>query len=118
MTGKGNMKMAENDDDAYAKICKEDLEYSGPPHPDERFISYRLDPEERPGKLNVRFVVRVVSGDRAKHIDADQAAAITDLLKWVREHREQQEHDQQGPAAPGRRPARPAPKPPVNASDK
>jgi hypothetical protein len=95
------------DDEAYAKICQEDLECSGPPRPGERFISYRLDPEERPGGMDVRFVVRVISGDREKEIDARQTAAIYELPKWSRERREQQERDQQGePAEPVDKPGK------------
>jgi hypothetical protein len=94
--------MPENDDDdPYARICQKDEEFSGPPGADERRISYRLTPEERPSGLDVRFVVNVVSGDRAKHIDAAQNKAIMDLLAWCRDYRQQQEQAQQDPAPPG-----------------
>jgi hypothetical protein len=90
-----------NDDEAYEKICREDLEFFGPPRAGERYISYRLAPEQRPSGLDVRFMVRVVSGDQAKHIDAVQAKAIVDLLRWCRDHREQQEALQITEAAHG-----------------
>jgi hypothetical protein len=104
-----------DDDDTYARICQGDAEFFGPPGADERRISYRLTPEERPSGLDVRFVVDVVSGDRAKHINAAQTKAIMDLLAWCRDYREQQEQAQQDqaapPAAPGPDQAAPQPDP-------
>ena len=101
--------MPYDDDEVYAKICREDAEFFGPPRADERRISYRVTPDERPGGMDVRFVINVVSGDRAKAIDAHQTEAILDLLKWAREHRQQEEHAQQDqdppPRAPAQRPA-------------
>ena len=100
-----------DDDDNYARICQEDLEFSGPPGPGERHISYRLTPAERTGGLDVRFLIKVVSGDRARHIDALQAEAVMGLLRWCRDYRQQREQagqDQATPAGPpGPDPRRP-----------
>jgi hypothetical protein len=89
--------MPENiDDDTYNKICKEDLEFLGPPGPGERFISYR-SPERAYG-VQVRFLIKVVSGNQAKHFDLIQTKAIMEYLRWCRDHRQQQdqqEHSQQ-----------------------
>jgi hypothetical protein len=103
MTGKGTPEMPGNyDDETYEKICKEDLEFFGPPGPGERYISYWLDPDERPRGLNVRFLVKVVSGNHAKARDAMQAEAILALLRWSREYRQQhgQAQDQEAPGGP------------------
>jgi hypothetical protein len=90
-----------NDDDTYARICREDLEFFGPPGPGERYISYRLTPEQRPRGLDVRFLVKVVSGRQAKVRDAMQTEAIMDLLRWCRDYRQQHEQPQdQGQDAP------------------
>jgi hypothetical protein len=79
--------------------------YFGPPRPGERLISYHLRPEDRPDGIDVRYVIRVTSGDRAKEIDARQAKAIMDVLRWYRDHHHQHEqagHGQEGPpAGPG-----------------
>jgi hypothetical protein len=40
--------------------------------------------------MKVRYKIRVVSGPRAKEIDARQAKAIMELLEWARQHRMQQ----------------------------
>jgi hypothetical protein len=101
------MRMPENnDDEIYARICQEDLEFSGPPGPGERHISYRLTPAERTGGLDVRFLVKVVSGNHAKALNAIQAKAIMDLLRWCRDYRQQQEQTHRDQAAPPGRPAR------------
>jgi hypothetical protein len=107
MTGKDTTMPAEDNG------ADEDMDFFGPPRPDERFISYRLRPEERPDGLDVRYVVKVVSGDRAKEIDARQAKAMMDLLRWCRDYRQQQEQaaqDQAGPPA-GPRPDQAATRP-------
>jgi hypothetical protein len=82
--------MPENiDDDTYNKICKEDLEFFGPPGPGERYISYR--PPERVHRVQVRMLIKVVSGNQAKHIDLIQAKAIMEYLRWCRNYRQQQD---------------------------
>jgi hypothetical protein len=52
--------------------------------------------------MKVRYKIRVVSGPRAKEIDARQAKAIMELLEWARQHRTQQANDRHpaGEAAP------------------
>lgn len=62
----------------------------GKPRPDERIISYNLRKEERPGGMKVRYKIGVVSGSRAREIDARQAKAMMELLEWVRQQRTQQ----------------------------
>ncbi|HEY2264526.1 MAG TPA: hypothetical protein VGI96_18030 [Streptosporangiaceae bacterium] len=61
-------------------------------------IAYDLRPEERPGGpdgLKVRFVVSVATGQRARVLDAKQAAAIKELLEWARDHRSESEKGQE-----------------------
>ena len=53
-------------------------------------IAYDLPPDEQPGGpdgMKVRYVVTVVTGERARELDARQAEVIWDLLKWARDHR-------------------------------
>jgi hypothetical protein len=57
----------------------------------QRVISYNFNEQERPGGLKVRVKVRVVSGKTAAAIDARQAEAIRELLRWVRQQRREQE---------------------------
>ena len=51
-----------------------------------RVISYNLREEERPAGIKVRFKIRVVTGKRAREIDARQAEAIMEVLRWARQH--------------------------------
>jgi hypothetical protein len=51
-----------------------------------RVISYNLSEEERPGGIKVRYKIRVVTGKRAEEIDARQAQAILEVLRWARQH--------------------------------
>jgi hypothetical protein len=53
-----------------------------------RIISYNIPKGERPGGIKVRFKIRVVTGKRAKEIDARQARAILEVLQWQRQHRQ------------------------------
>jgi hypothetical protein len=64
--------------------------WMGKPQPDERIISYNLRKDERPGGMKVRYKIRVVSGPRAREIEARQVEAITELLKWARQQRTKQ----------------------------
>ena len=57
-----------------------------------RVISYNVPEGQRPGGIKVRFKIRVVTGKRAKEIDARQARAIMEVLQWHRQH-----HTQTGP---------------------
>ena len=61
-----------------------------------RVISYNVPEGQRPGGIKVRFKIRVVTGKRAKEIDARQARAIMEVLQWHRQH-----HTQTGTEAPG-----------------
>jgi len=54
-----------------------------------RVISYNIPEGERPGGIKVRFKIRVVTGKRAREIDARQARAILEVLQW---QRQQQDH--------------------------
>jgi hypothetical protein len=54
-----------------------------------RVISYNLIEGERPGGMKVRYKIQIVSGPRAKEIDARQAQVIREVLEWSRKHRQQ-----------------------------
>ena len=54
-----------------------------------RVISYNVPEGQRPGGIKVRFKIRVVTGKRAKEIDARQATAIMEVLQWHRQHHTQ-----------------------------
>jgi hypothetical protein len=56
----------------------------------ERVISYNLSEGERPGGMKVRYKIKIVSGPRAKEIDARQARVIREVLEWSRQHRQQE----------------------------
>ena len=75
-----------NDDDYH-----EDDDMSGPLGPGERVISYNLPREQRPDGIKVRYKIKVISGTRAKEIDARQAAAVLEVLRWTRDHPDEQE---------------------------
>jgi hypothetical protein len=79
--------MPAEDDDHY----QEDLRYLRSRYPDDRFISYVVPPGEKTGGMKVRYIIRVVSGDRAREIDARQAKAIMAVLQSVRDRRDQRE---------------------------
>jgi hypothetical protein len=49
----------------------------------QRIISYNLNEGERPEGLKVRFKVRLLGGKPAAALDARQAEAIRELLKWA-----------------------------------
>jgi hypothetical protein len=53
-----------------------------------RVISYNIPDGERPGGIKVRFKIRVVTGKRARDIDAWQARAILEVLQWHRQHQQ------------------------------
>jgi hypothetical protein len=53
-----------------------------------RIISYNLSEDKRPGGIKVRYKIRIVTGPRAKQIDARQAAVIREVLEWSRQHRQ------------------------------
>jgi hypothetical protein len=62
---------------------------AAPEAPIERIISYNFNEDERPGGMKIRAKIRVVSGRQAEVVDAAQAEAVRELLKWARQHREQ-----------------------------
>jgi hypothetical protein len=52
-----------------------------------RIISYNLNEGERPGGVKIRMKIRVESGRKGRVIDARQAQAIREYLRWVRQYR-------------------------------
>jgi hypothetical protein len=54
-----------------------------------RVISYNLSEGERPGGMKVRYKVQIVTGPRAKAINARQAQVIREVLEWSLKHRKQ-----------------------------
>jgi hypothetical protein len=52
-----------------------------------RVISYNLSEGERPGGMKVRYKITIVTGPRAKEIDARQAQVIREVLEWSLKHR-------------------------------
>jgi hypothetical protein len=52
-----------------------------------RIISYNLNEDERPGGIKIRMKIRVESGRKGGAIDARQAEAIREYLRWVRQYR-------------------------------
>jgi hypothetical protein len=60
-----------------------------PPHDDgARIISYNVNEEERPLGVKIRFKIRVVSGREAAAVDRQQADAIKEYLRWVKQYRQ------------------------------
>jgi hypothetical protein len=52
-----------------------------------RVISYNLNEDERPGRMKVRFKIRIETGRKAAALNAQQAEAIKELLQWARQHK-------------------------------
>ena len=60
-----------------------------PPYDDgARIISYNVNEEGRPFGIKIRFKIRVVSGREAAAVDRQQADAIREYLRWVRQYRQ------------------------------
>jgi hypothetical protein len=57
--------------------------------PNGTIFSYNLDDRKTPGGLKVRWKFKVVTGPEATHVDARQAEAIMELLRWASRHRPQ-----------------------------
>ena len=57
----------------------------------DRIISYNVGEMERPGGIKVRYKVRVVTGPRAKALEAAQAQVLREVLEWSRQHRQRQD---------------------------
>jgi hypothetical protein len=55
-----------------------------------RIISYNVNEDERPSGIKIRYKIRVVSGREAATLDNQQADAIKEYLRWVRQHRQSQ----------------------------
>jgi hypothetical protein len=56
-----------------------------------RIISYNLNEGERPGGMKARYKISIVTGPRAREIDARQARVIREVLEWSRQHRQHRE---------------------------
>ena len=56
-----------------------------------RIISYNLSEGERPSGVKIRFKIRIVTGRHGEATDRQQADAIREYLRWVRQYR----HDHQ-----------------------
>jgi hypothetical protein len=52
-----------------------------------RIISYNVNEDGRPFGVKIRFKIRIVSGREAAVIDQQQADAIKEYLRWVRQYR-------------------------------
>jgi hypothetical protein len=53
-----------------------------------RIISYNVNEEGRLFGVKIRFKIRVVSGREAAAVDRQQADAIREYLRWVRQYRQ------------------------------
>lgn len=53
-----------------------------------RIISYNVNEAERPFEVKIRFKIRIVSGKEAAAVDRQQADAIREYLRWVRQYRQ------------------------------
>jgi hypothetical protein len=64
-----------------------------------RIISYNVNEDGRPSGIKIRFKIRVVSGREAAAVDRQQADAIKEYLRWVRQYRNSGHEDTpSGPA--------------------
>jgi hypothetical protein len=53
-----------------------------------RILSYNVNEDERPFGVKIRFKIRVVTGKEAAALDKQQADAIKEYLRWVRQYRQ------------------------------
>ncbi len=53
-----------------------------------RIISYNVNEEGRPFGIKIRYKIRIVSGREAAATDRQQADAIREYLRWVRQYRQ------------------------------
>jgi hypothetical protein len=51
--------------------------------------SYTLDDTRTPGGIKVKWKIRVIAGPAAARVDARQAQAITEALRWTQRHSRQ-----------------------------
>ena len=56
-----------------------------------RIISYNVNEDGRPFGVKIRFKIRIVTGRHGEATDRQQADAIREYLRWVRQYR----HDHQ-----------------------
>jgi hypothetical protein len=56
------------------------------PIPESGIVAYNVREGERPGGLKVRFKVTIVTGGKARELDARQAEAIRRLLQWAQQN--------------------------------
>jgi hypothetical protein len=54
--------------------------------PNGTIYSYNLDDSKAPGRLKVRWKIRVATGTEGARWDARQAEAIKELLLWAQRH--------------------------------
>src|SRR6266568_2489468 len=59
---------------------------SAGPITSQRIYVYNMDENKTPGGLKVRVKIRVVTGPEATRLDARQAEAILELLRWAHRH--------------------------------
>jgi hypothetical protein len=73
-----------------------------------RIISYNVNEDGRPSRVKIRFKIRIVSGKEAAAVDRQQADAIKEYLRWVRQYRQSlssgPEDTASGPPGPARSP--------------
>ncbi len=65
--------------------------------PSGTIYSYNVDDSKTPGRLKVRWKVRVVTGPQAARYDARQAEAIREALTWAVRHQRQLRSTQDTP---------------------
>jgi hypothetical protein len=56
------------------------------PIPEVAIYVYNMDDSKTPGRLKVRWKVRVITGPAATGYDTHQNAAIRELLTWACQH--------------------------------
>jgi hypothetical protein len=73
-----------------------------------RIISYNVNEDGRPSGVKIRFKIRIVSGKEAAAVDRQQADAIKEYLRWVRQYRQSRNSGPgdmaSGPLGPARSP--------------
>src|SRR5579871_4153779 len=83
----GTWEMTGENDNTRSGLRKQVKKW--PPYDDgARIISYNVNEEERPFGIKIRFKIRVVSGREAAAVDRQQADAIREYLRWVRQYRQ------------------------------
>jgi hypothetical protein len=57
--------------------------------PESTIYSYNMDDSKTPGRIKVRWKIRVIDGPAAARYDARQAQAIMEALRWTHRHQRQ-----------------------------